>query len=164
MIAFCIEAVSMATLTSTGVSLTLSSVRLRPSEMLLSLLVADSTAMPLTVAFAFSATWLSVICEAAAPVLPSKASADSPVDGLPSSTASVAVIWNPLAAPVTVERSDRREPFASEMMEADTPALAPLILSRMDANDVSPAPIVMLTGAEPAAANVVDGGVAVSVE
>ena len=98
---------SVATLTSTGVSLFFSSVRLSPSEMLLSLLVADSIAMPLTVALAFSADWFSVSCDDAAPLLPSKFSADSPVAGLPSSVVSLAVILKPLAAPVVVDRSDR---------------------------------------------------------
>ena len=57
-------------------------------------------------------------------MLASKLSADRPVFGSPSSVVSVAVIWKPLAAPVVVERSDSREPFASVMIEADTPALA----------------------------------------
>ena len=163
MIAFCIDAVSLATLTSTGVSLFFSSVRLRPSDTLLSLLVADSIAMPLTVALALSALWLSVSCDAAAPVVPSNANADRPWAGSPSSVVSVAVILKPFAAPVIVERRDRREPFASVMMEAETPALAALILSRMAVSDVSPAPIVMLTALEPVAfAKVVVAGVSPS--
>ncbi len=152
----------METVTSIGVSVFFSRVRLRPSEMLLSLFVADSMAMPLTVAFAFSAYWLSPICEFAAPVLPSKFRAESPAAGSPSSVVSVALIVNPLAAPVVVERSDRREPFASVMMDADTPALAALILSRMADSEVSPAPMAMLTGALLALAKLTLGGVALS--
>jgi hypothetical protein len=159
--AFCIDAVSADTLTSTGVALTFSSVRLRPSEMLLSLLVADSIAMPLTVALAFNADWLSDSCDAV-PVA-SKFNADRPVAGLPSSVVSVAVILKPLAAPVVVERSDRREPVASVMIDAETPALAALILSRTEDSEVSPAPIVMLTGVDAGwLVNVVVGGVAPS--
>jgi len=60
---------------------------------------------------------------------------------------------------VAVERSDRRAPFASVMIEAVTPALAPLILSRMAASEVSPAPMVIETGLAPVLVAKLEGGV-----
>ena len=113
--------------------------------------------MPLTVALAFSAPWFSVSCEPAA--VGSYVSADRPVVASPSSTVSLVVILKPFSAPVAVERSDRRAPFASVMIEAVTPALAPLILSRMAASEVSPAPIVIETGPAPLLAAKAEGGV-----
>ena len=156
-IAVLIAAVSSVTLTSTAVALTLPTVIDRPSDTSVKVLLVDSTAMPLIVAWALAAHWFWVIGLVAA--WPSKPKADRPVFGLLSSAVSVAVMRKPFSAPVAVERSDRRAPFESLTMVAVTPAPAALILSRIDARLVSPAPMVMLTGELPAlASKLVAGG------
>ena len=76
-------------------------------------------------------------------------SGSSPVAGAPSSTVSAALTRKAFSAPVSFERRLSRVPLASVTSVAVTPAPAALILSRMLAKLVSPAPMVMTTGLLP---------------
>ena len=67
-----------------------------------------------------------------------------------SVSSSTAVSLKPLSAPFTADCSDNREPLVSVMMDAVTPALAALILSRTEARLSSPAMMLMTTSDEPA--------------
>ena len=89
-----------------------------------------------------AATWFCDITET--PADGSKASCDRPVASLLTPSASVTVVRKAFAAPVALERSSSREPLASVMISAVTPAPEALTLSRTSAS-VSVALTVMST-------------------
>ena len=125
----------------TGLVVTAARFKVRPSTMLASVLVGELTARPLTVAAALAAVWVCVI--ALAPADGSKPRAGTPE------------LRNAFSAPLVFERSSSREPFASVMMSAVTPAPAVLILSRTSVS-VSVAATLMSMAVAPAfGANVV---------
>ena len=125
--------VSVTTLTVAGPVRVVSAfrVRVRPSTMLVSVLLVEVTGRPLTVAAASAAVWLCVI--AAAPAEGSKASIDRPAASALPPSSSVTVVRKAFSAPVALERISRREPLESVITRAVTPAPAALILSRMSA-------------------------------
>ena len=89
----------------------------------------------------------------------SKASCDSPDASVLLPSSSATVMRKPFAAPELVDCSARRDPFASVTTVALTPALAALILSRIEDSEVSPGPIVIETGFAPDFAAKAEGGV-----
>ena len=110
-----IAAVSLVTLTITGVVVFAFSVSEMPSITLARLLLAELTATPSIVSAAFAAGW---VCAAA---LTPEDGSNARASSAPPAPA-VRLVRNALAAPVAAERSTSRTPFASVRMLAVTPA------------------------------------------
>ena len=148
-IAVLTDAVSTFTVTVTGAlaAVVFCTDSVKPSTTLVSVLLAELMAMPLSVRSALSAVLVRCMVELA--WVASNASADRPVAGLPSSRVSVALMRNAFSAPVSRERRLKRDPEASLTMLAVTPAPALLILSRKPVRLVSPSPMLMVTAVAP---------------
>ena len=122
------DAVSLATVTVTSLVLVLRRFKLKPSTTLLSVLLGELSAMPSTLSSALAALVVRSIGEPT--TLASKASADRPVAGSPSSMSSLALTRKAFSAPLSLDRRLSLAPAASLTMDAVTPAPAALIWSR----------------------------------
>src|SRR3989344_4093714 len=126
-----IAELSLLTVISMGAVVTCSALKVTPEIVEANVLVAEDTAIPLTVAL------LTRRDKPVASVLPALWGSVSP--------SSITLRRNPNSSPVLLLRSSKRSPDASLSTDAVTPALAPLILLATS-DSLSLALIVMSTG------------------
>src|SRR3989344_2689459 len=137
-----IAELSLLTVISMGAVVTCSALKVTPEIVEANVLVAEDTAIPLTVALASAAA-----CVTVAPLTRRDKPVASALAALWGAVApsSLTLRRNPNSSPVLLLRSSKRSPDASLSTDAVTPALAPLILLATS-DSLSLALIVMSTG------------------